>query len=481
MLFNSLEFIVFLPIVFCLYWLVFQRNLTVQNLLLLVASYLFYGWWDVRFLGLLFISSMVDYVVGLKIHATDDERRRKWWLWASVVVNLGILGFFKYSNFFVDSFIAAFAGIGIELEARTWNIILPVGISFYTFQALSYSIDIYRRQLTPTRDVVAYLTFVAFFPQLVAGPIERAAHLLPQFYQARVFRYEDAADGVRRILWGFFKKMVVADNLATNVNYIFDNCEAMPASVLCLGAVLFAFQIYCDFSGYSEIAVGCAAFFGFKLMDNFRMPYFSRDVGEFWKRWHISLSTWFQDYVYIPLGGNKGGKIQQMRNSIITFSISGFWHGANWTYLFWGFLNGLYYLPLIIFGRTKRSDVVAQNTWLLPSLREAMAMLSTFVLICFTWIFFRAESMTQAWAYIGNLFSMSLFSNPLAAIDGLERTVYLWLILLVCIEWLRRKEKHVLDIQPLPTWARWSIYMLLCLCIVHFGYAGASQFIYFQF
>lgn len=480
MLFNSIDFILFLPIIFCLYWFIFNKNLTIQNTLLLISSYVFYGWWDSKFLILLFISSIIDYIVGLKIHQSDEHIVRKRWLWASLIANLGILIWFKYFNFFVDSFILAFASLGIQLEERTWNILLPVGISFYTFQALSYSIDVYRRQLTPTKDLVAYLTFVAFFPQLVAGPIERAAHLLPQFFKPRQFHYQDAADGVRRILWGFFKKMVIADNLAANVNYIFDNAEILPASVLCLGAALFAFQIYCDFSGYSDIAIGCAAFFGFKLMDNFRMPYFSRDVGEFWKRWHISLSSWFQEYVYIPLGGNKGGKWNQAKNSIITFTVSGFWHGANWTYIFWGFINGLYYIPLIFLGRTKHSHVVAQNSWL-PSVREFVAILTTFILICFSWIFFRAKDITAAFTYIKHIFACSIFNNPFVNIDGIERSTYIWLLILIAVEWLQRKQKHALAIQNLPTLTRWCIYLILSLIIVYFGYGGKSQFIYFQF
>ena len=311
MLFNSFEFALFLPIVFVLYWFVFQRNLKIQNALIVLASYTFYGWWDWRFLSLIFVSSVADFIIGQQLHKSEDEKRRKLFLTMSLVINLGFLGFFKYYNFFTDSFVDAFSMFGLQMNRSSLNIILPVGISFYTFQTLSYTIDIYRRQLEPTRDAVAFFAFVSFFPQLVAGPIERAVNLLPQFHVTRKFDYAKARDGVRQIFWGLFKKIVIADTCANNVNIIFENSEAMGGSALWLGALFFAFQIYGDFSGYSDIAIGTARLFGFGLMQNFATPYFSRDIGEFWRRWHISLSTWFRDYVYIPMGGSRVGKWRQ--------------------------------------------------------------------------------------------------------------------------------------------------------------------------
>ena len=339
MLFNSIEFAIFLPIVFILYWFVTNRNLKIQNILLVCASYLFYGWWDWRFLSLIFFSSIVDYLVGIGLSKTEKTGKRKFLLLISIFVNLGFLGVFKYFNFFAENFAQAFTLFGSSIEPNRLNIILPVGISFYTFQTLSYSIDVYKKKLQPTKDIVAFFAFVSFFPQLVAGPIERATNLLPQFYKKREFSYDKATDGMRQILWGLFKKMVIADNCARLVNDIFDNFETFSGSTLLFGIVLFAFQIYGDFSGYSDIAIGTSRLFGFNLKRNFAFPYFSRDIAEFWRRWHISLSTWFRDYVYIPLGGSRGGKFSQVRNIFIIFIVSGFWHGANWTFIVWGALN----------------------------------------------------------------------------------------------------------------------------------------------
>ena len=348
MLFNSFTFVIFLPTVFLLYWFVFNKNLKLQNFFLLIVSYIFYGWWDWRFLSLIFISSMVDYIVGLSIYKTDDSSKRKRLLLISMFVNLGFLGFFKYYNFFADSLIDLFSNFSISLHPRTLNIILPVGISFYTFQTMSYTLDIYRKKMEPTNDIIAFFAFVSFFPQLVAGPIERAKNLLPQFMKKRKFDYETATDGLRQILWGLLKKIIIADSCAHVVDYIFANYQFYNGSVLLMGVIFFAFQIYGDFSGYSDIAIGSAKLFGFDLMRNFAYPYFSRNIAEFWRRWHISLSTWFRDYVYIPLGGSYVNKWKRIRNIIITFTVSGFWHGANWTFIFWGFLNGIYYIPIII-------------------------------------------------------------------------------------------------------------------------------------
>lgn len=382
MLFNSIDFAVFLPVVFLLYWFVFKR-LFWQNILLLVASYVFYGWWDPRFLILILFSTVVDYTIGVQLGKHEERRKRKLLLWTSIAVNLGLLGFFKYYNFFVENFIEAFTFFGFEIKTGLLNIILPVGISFYTFQTLSYTIDVYRRKLEPTRDFISFSAFVSFFPQLVAGPIERATHLLSQFYRKREFDYGLAVDGLRQILWGLFKKVVIADNCAEYANIIFNNYEDYSGSSLLLGAFFFAFQIYGDFSGYSDIAIGISRLFGFDLMKNFAFPYFSRDIAEFWRRWHISLSTWFRDYLYIPLGGSHGGTWMKVRNTFIIFLVSGFWHGANWTFILWGALNALYFLPLLLSNRNRKNlDDIAENGWL-PSFKDVIKMGLTFTLVTF--------------------------------------------------------------------------------------------------
>ncbi|MCB0836090.1 MAG: MBOAT family protein [Bacteroidetes bacterium] len=475
MLFNSVEFAIFLPVVFFLYWFVFNRNLRVQNFLLLVVSYVFYGWWDWRFLGLIVVSSFVDYYAGLALGKATDEKKRKLLLGVSLATNLGILGFFKYFNFFMDSLITSFNTIGVEMDAMTLQIILPVGISFYTFQTLSYSIDIYRKQLKPVEDMVGFFAFVSFFPQLVAGPIERASHLLPQFEKTRVFESDKAVDGVRQILWGLFKKVVIADNLAFHVNYIFSNYESLSASTLVMGAVFFAFQIYGDFSGYSDIAIGTARLFGFDLMKNFATPYFSRDIGEFWRRWHISLSTWFRDYVYIPLGGNRVSKGRQIWNSLVTFTVSGLWHGANWTFVIWGFLNGLYYVPSILLNTAKKRGVIAQDTFF-PNVKEFLQMVTTFTMVTFAWIFFRATDVTHAFDYISHIFSMSLFEIPTG-----NRGPIPYILSLIVIEWFQRRKEHGLEMATAPRWVRPAFYTIVVMVILLYGFDDSESFIYFQF
>jgi len=374
MLFNSVDFAIFLPIVFVLYWFVTNKNLKLQNLLIVVASYLFYGWWDYRFLALILFSTVVDYTIGVQLSNEDKFARRKLLLWISILVNLGLLGFFKYYNFFLDNFITAFSFFGTPITGSSLNIILPVGISFYTFQTLSYTIDVYKRNLKPTHDFIAFSAFVSFFPQLVAGPIERASNLLPQFYVKRTFDYGKAVDGLRQILWGLFKKIVIADGCAQFANEIFNNSEMYNGSTLFLGALFFTFQIYGDFSGYSDIAIGTSRLFGFNLKQNFAFPYFSRDMAEFWRRWHISLSTWFRDYLYIPLGGSKGGTRMKIRNTFIIFIVSGFWHGANWTFIVWGALNALYFLPLLLANKNRSNLGVVAEGKLLPTLKELTSM-----------------------------------------------------------------------------------------------------------
>mgnify|MGYP001286958389 FL=1 len=413
MLFNSLDFAIFLPIVFFLYWFVAQKNLKLQNVLIVLASYVFYGWWDWRFLSLIIFSTVIDYLVGQKLRSEEKQSKRKVLLWTSILVNLGFLGFFKYYNFFIENFVDAFSLFGIQINANSLNIILPVGISFYTFQTLSYTIDVYKKKLDPTKNFIAFSAFVCFFPQLVAGPIERATNLLPQFYKKRTFEYHKAVDGMRQILWGLFKKVVIADNCAEFANQIFNNSAELNGSTLVLGAIFFTFQIYGDFSGYSDIAIGTSRIFGFDLKQNFATPYFSRDIAEFWRRWHISLSTWFRDYLYIPLGGSRGGTWMKVRNTFAIFLVSGFWHGANWTFIIWGALNAVYFLPLLLTNNNRKNLGVVAEGKLLPTFRELITMLTTFLLTVFAWIFFRAENLSHAFNYIDGIFSESILSIPL--------------------------------------------------------------------
>ena len=482
MLFNSIDFAIFLPIVFILYWFVTNKNLKLQNFLIVVASYVFYGWWDWRFLFLIVFSSMIDFLVGIYLNKSENKLHRKMLLWLSILVNLGLLGFFKYYNFFLDNFITAFSFFGKEINGSSLNIILPVGISFYTFQTLSYSIDVYRRKLEPTKDIIAFLAFVSFFPQLVAGPIERATNLLPQFYKKRTFDYSKAVDGMKQILWGLFKKMVIADNCAEYANLIFNHSEDYTGSTLVLGALFFTFQIYCDFSGYSDIAIGTSRLFGFDLMRNFNFPYFSRDVAEFWRRWHISLSTWFRDYLYIPLGGSRGGNRMKIRNTFIIFIVSGFWHGANWTFLVWGFLNALYIMPSIILKTNRNNlDIVAEGKFL-PSVREFLSILLTFSLTVFAWIFFRAANLSHALHYISEIFSTSLFTIP--HFWGIKDSIPIILItfLFLLIEWIGREHQYAIQKIGINWYkpVRWTMYYGVILLIIFFS-GKEQQFIYFQF
>lgn len=482
MLFNSIDFAIFLPIVFILYWFVTNNDLKLQNLLIVIASYLFYGWWDWRFLSLILLSSLVDYSVGQKLRNEENQLKRKIILWTSILVNLGFLGFFKYYNFFLDNFITSFSFFGQYIQANSLKIILPVGISFYTFQTLSYTIDVYKRKLEPTKDFIAFSAFVSFFPQLVAGPIERATHLLPQFYKKRTFDYSKAVDGMRQILWGLFKKIVIADNCAEWANQIFNNSADMNGSTLVLGAIFFTFQIYGDFSGYSDIAIGTSRLFGFDLMRNFNFPYFSRDIAEFWRRWHISLSTWFRDYLYIPLGGSRGGTWMKVRNTFIIFIVSGFWHGANWTFIIWGALNAIYFLPLLLTNNNRNNlNTVAQGK-LLPSLKELSYMLLTFGLTVFAWIFFRAENIGHAISYISEILSSSLFEIP--KFSGMRNalTTIILVVIFVLVEWKGREGQFAIQNLGIK-WKRplrYAVYYAIIIAIFWFG-GKEQQFIYFQF
>ncbi len=478
MLFNSIEFVIFLPIVFIFYWFATNKSLQLQNFLLLVASYFFYACWDWRFMFLLMFSTLLDYFTGLKMQSAENQKWKRFWFWLSVIINLGFLAVFKYYNFFAESFSDAISHLGLKVNPSTLNIILPVGISFYTFHGLSYVIDIYKDRIKAEKSFVDYAVFVSFFPLLVAGPIERATHLLPQIKKERIFDYTKAVDGLRQILWGLFKKIVIADNCAEYANQIFNNSTDHSGSTLVLGALLFTFQIYGDFSGYSDIASGTARLFGIDLLRNFAFPYFSRDIAEFWRRWHISLSSWFKDYLYIPLGGSKGGNWMRVRNTFIIFIVSGFWHGANWTFIVWGALNALFIMPSIIM-KTNRNNLetVAQGK-LFPTTKELVQMSITFVLAVFAWIFFRAESMTHATSYVSGIFSKSLFSIPAI------RPYYLVILLVIfmLIEWVGREEQYAIGKLGLK-WKspfRYALYYAIIIAI--FWFAGKEQqFLYFQF
>ena len=490
MLFNSLHFAIFLPIIFVLYWLintVFTKNpafiLKFQNILLLVASYFFYAFWDYRFLFLLIFSTFLDYFSGIKINQAEDNKTKKIWFWLSIGINLGFLGVFKYYNFFISSFAEMLSLLGVKADIWTLNIILPVGISFYTFHGLSYIIDIYKNEIKAEKNFIDYAVFVSFFPLLVAGPIERATHLLPQIKQKRVFSYEKATDGLRQILWGLFKKVVIADACAPFVNMIFYQNSGYEGFILVLGAFAFAFQIYCDFSGYSDIALGTAKLFGIDLLRNFNFPYFSRDIAEFWRKWHISLSSWFRDYLYIPLGGNRGTLLTKMRNVFIIFLVSGFWHGANWTFIAWGTLHALYILPSIWFGTNKNNlDTVAQGKYL-PTIKEFFSVILTFILVTFAWIFFRAESLTHAGNYISNIFVQDFFKMPTNLPIPNKKIFVFSVLLLLVMEWLGREKQHALEninkkIAFLPL--RWLFYIILIALIFYFT-GEKQEFIYFQF
>ena len=481
MLFNSIEYFLFLPTVFIVYWLL-REKLSLQNLLLLLASYLFYGLWDFRFLTLIVLSSFTDFFIGLAIHKTENKKKRKLLLGFSLCINLGLLFVFKYCNFFIESFIKFFEIFDVSVNIHTLSIILPVGISFYTFQTLSYTIDIYRRDLIPTSKLLNFFTYVAFFPQLVAGPIERAVNLLPQIENKRTFSYEQGRDGLRQILWGLFKKVAVADNCAAIVDPIFSNYAELGSLDLILGAILFSFQIYCDFSGYSDIAIGTAKLLGIKLMQNFATPYFSRDISEFWRRWHISLSTWFRDYLYIPLGGSRVSRIKQLRNIFAIFLVSGFWHGANWTFLFWGGLHAFLYIPLILFDKNRKYlEIVAVNNYF-PSLRELFNILKTFIITSIAWIFFRSDTISDSFGYIKNIFYSA---NPVFSLEYIEEYSDLYLTLLVlCIliifEWINRAEEHGFALLPKLIILRYVIYFCFGLMVIEF-LNGEKPFIYFQF
>jgi len=478
MLFTSINFAIFLPIVFLLYWCLAKKSLKNQNILLLFSSYFFYACWDYRFLFLLIFSTLLDYFTGIKMADADNQNWKKFWFWLSISINLGFLGVFKYYNFFVESLADALKNIGLQTNLWTLKIILPVGISFYTFHGLSYVIDIYKDRIKAEKNFIDYSLFVSFFPLLVAGPIERATHLLPQIKKERFFNYNNAVDGLRQILWGLFKKIVIADQCAKYANEIFSNSLSYSGSDHVLGAIFFTFQIYGDFSGYSDIALGTARLFGIDLLKNFAFPYFSRDIAEFWRRWHISLSSWFRDYLYIPLGGSKVNTLLKVRNTFIIFIVSGFWHGANWTFIFWGLLNALFIMPSILFNTNRNNIEIVAKGRLFPSFKDFISIAITFSLTVFAWIFFRAESLAHAFQYVSQIFSRSFFSIPTIRPTNL----LILLIIFILIEWLGREKEYAiasLGLKWKPVF-RYAFYYIIIILVFWFG-GKESEFIYFQF
>lgn len=476
MLFNSIEFLVFLPIVLLLYWFILNKKLRGQNLLILISSYVFYGWWDYRFLSLIFLSTVVDYFIGLNIPRKSNEQSKRVLLWCSVLFNLGVLGVFKYYDFFIESWIDLFSSVGYEIKSvRTLKLILPVGISFYTFQTMSYTIDIFKRKLKPTSDFISFASFVSFFPQLVAGPIERASNLLPQILKKRELNYKQINQGLRLILWGMFKKVVVADSLAPLVNDIFLNYQNLGGVTLWLGAIYFSFQIYCDFSGYSDIAIGTSKLFGFELMSNFKFPYFSRNIGEFWRKWHISLSTWFRDYLYIPLGGSKGGKWKSLRNILMIFLVSGFWHGANWTFIVWGLFHSVLFIPSFLFKKNRKhlGSVIGDDK-IFPSLKELIQVISTFILVTIGWVFFRSQSITDSIHYFKNSF---LIENQ---IQFLPNKIFAYILILIFVEWIGRYDERDITLK-IPKHLIFVFVLILIILIISNFNSESQEFIYFNF
>lgn len=482
MLFNSIEFLLFLPIVFILYWFLLSKNYKHQNILILIASYFFYGWWSWKFLILLFVSTLLDFLYGFAV-ASTNRKKAKTFLWLSIINNLGILAVFKYYNFFAIEFQKALELIGIHANPTLLNIVLPVGISFYTFHGMSYVFDIYRQKRGPVSNFIDYAVFVSFFPLLVAGPIERADHLLPQVQRARIFNYTQAVEGCRLIIWGLFKKVVIADNLALIADNCFNDYTHQSASNLIIGAIAFSFQIYGDFSGYSDIAIGTSKLFGFELLSNFKVPYFSRNIAEFWRRWHISLSSWFRDYLYIPLGGSKGSKLKAVRNVFIIFLVSGFWHGASWNFIIWGLIHACCFIPLLIVNRNRIFvfEVVAQNKKL-PSVKEFFQILTTFVIVTFAWIFFRSPTIGGAADYITQMVQDAV-SNPgqfLKMPLGLK-TMLLYIIPLLVIDWTIRRDTRDIKIFQYKVVLNVIIVITAYYLLQQIILKENSSFIYFQF
>jgi alginate O-acetyltransferase complex protein AlgI len=477
MFFNSLHFAIFLPLVFILYWFVGNKSKINQNYILILASYYFYSCWDWRFLFLLVFSTLLDYVSAMKIEKSETTSERKMWLWLCITINLGFLGIFKYYNFFASSFAEVVHSFGFTASPILLKLILPVGISFYTFHGLSYIIDIYYKRIKSEKNFVDYSLFVSYFPLLVAGPIERATHLLPQIKVRRKFNFHKAQEGIYQIVWGLVKKVVIADSCSIYANEIFNHYTTMNSLSLILGAIYFAFQIYGDFSGYSDIALGTSKLFGIDLLRNFNYPYFSRDIAEFWRKWHISLSSWFRDYLYIPLGGSKGNKLFQVRNTFIIFLVSGFWHGANLTYVAWGFINALYFLPLLLLNRNRKNVDDFTLGFNLDSLRTLFNILTTFTITCIAWIFFRSKTITDAILYIKRMFENHNFSTEYFRIERYSNELLALVLIFVIIEWNNRHK-----IEPISGKWCWLKLSLCLAAIVALGvFSDYKEFIYFQF
>jgi alginate O-acetyltransferase complex protein AlgI len=477
MFFNSLHFAIFLPIVFLFYWFVGNKSKINQNYILILASYYFYSCWDWRFLFLLVFSTLLDYLSAIKIEESTTPKSRKFWLWLCISINLGFLGIFKYYNFFADSFAELFQSFGFNTSPILLNVILPVGISFYTFHGLSYIIDIYYGRIRSEKNFVDYSLFVSYFPLLVAGPIERATHLLPQLKKRRKFNFEKAKEGVYQIIWGLVKKVVIADTCAIYANNIFDHSNSMNSLSLMLGAVYFAFQIYGDFSGYSDIALGTSKLFGIDLLKNFNFPYFSRDIAEFWRRWHISLTTWFRDYLYIPLGGSKGSKWMKIRNTFIIFLVSGFWHGASWTFIAWGLINALYFIPLLVLNRNRNNLEEFKLSFNFTSFWIVINIILTFIITCLAWIFFRAKTIQDAITYIKRMLTDWHFSQQYLSIERYNYELWSLLVLFILAEWNSRTK-----IEPISGKYSWLKVSLCMAAILAFGvFSDYKEFIYFQF
>lgn len=469
--FNSLLFLLFLIIAFAIHWIFFSRNNKTQNTFLFGCSLLFYAAWDYRFLSLILFSTVLDFFIGLAIEKRKYQKEKKAFLILSIFANIGLLFVFKYFNFFLDSFYTFSSFLGFQSNVRLLNIVLPVGISFYTFQTLSYTIDVYRGKINATNNWVLFASYVSFFPQLVAGPIERASRILPQLAKKRSFDGIQSKIGIRKIIFGFFKKVVIADSLSPMVDFTFNNYHELSSLALLLGALYFTIQIYCDFSGYSDIAIGVSKLFGINLMENFIHPYFSKNLGEFWKRWHISLTTWFRDYLYFPLGGSLGSLANSIKNVAIVFIISGLWHGANWTYIFWGVIHTIFYIPYFL-GKNKKRHIFFNLK------NKIFGIFFTFSIVMLSWIFFRSNSILDAWNYISRLFSFTqsneLILNPANNLNSGYYILYICCFLLFDYYLsLKRKEsiftERVINI------------LLLVITLFFVQIDQAESFIYFQF
>ena len=479
MLFTTLTYFIFFWLVFGAYWAIKKRS--GQNLLILGASYIFYAWWDYRFLSLILASTLIDYFGAIGIEKAKEKSRRKIILSVCVGSNLSILFLFKYYDFFIDSFENSLGFLGLDLNLTGLALILPLGISFYTFQTISYTVDIYRGKAKACFSLIDYAAYVCFFPQLVAGPIERGRRLIPQFTNKRTFSEKQCQEGLRLALWGVFKKLVIADNLAHYVDLAYSNPASASGLVLLIATIAFAFQIYCDFSGYSDIAIGCARLLGFKLMRNFAFPYFSQDLGEFWRRWHISLSTWFRDYVYIPLGGTRSSMGAWLRNVLITFTLSGLWHGAALNFVIWGLLNGIGYI--LFASQTKRgSKDVPLGEQIIPGFASIIKAVGVFGFICVTWVFFRALDFKDAMLIFEKILKVSSYGDAAGTVWASYGNAFFYIVPLAFVEFMTRKYQHPFHaIVNWPVWARWTSYFILIAATLYLMPENQAVFVYFQF